>query len=250
MKKILFTLISSLPFIANSQTDNLAGDTIYLKNGDKYVGYLVAEEVKTYEFKLSNSKNLTSFPKGDVLKICQSEKNGNSISPTKSLNQSLFPVNSSGEIEYTEVIKVDSTSADVLYSRAKMSIAELFKSAQNVIQNDDAANKQILIKGSLKADYVWYAGSCSGSIGFTMTVFCKDNRYKYSIKPDNHECGVGCKFPCAGGNLLNEKPTCGTFNMPKTYWQNIQEKASADFLLFIETLKKKMATDVGGGNDW
>jgi hypothetical protein len=88
-----------------------------------------------------------------------------------------FPLNDKGEIEYTEVVNIDSTSADKLYSRAKMSIAQMFKSAQNVIQNDDAVNKQVLIKGNIRADYSWNPlAKCPAHIDFTMTIFCKDNR--------------------------------------------------------------------------
>lgn len=167
------------------------------------------------------------------------------------MGQVKFPVNESGEIEYTEVIIVDSTSADKLYSRAKMGIAELFKSAQNVIQNDDAVNKQILVKGNVKADYSWNPlSNCPGHIDFTMVILCKDNRYKYILTPSNHVFEPSCKLTGGGGNLLSEKPSCGTFNMPKNYWEEIKSKANTDFLTLIDLLKKKMATEIGGKNDW
>jgi len=144
MKNLLFILLCGVSSFAFSQSDNLTSDTIYLKTGDKYIGYLVAEEVTTYEFKLPNSKKLTSIPKGDVLKIARS--GGESVN-SKVNKQGLFPVNNNGEIEYTEVVKVDSTSADVLYSRAKMTIAQSFKSAKNVIQKiynyDFSKNKRL-----------------------------------------------------------------------------------------------------------
>jgi hypothetical protein len=162
-----------------------------------------------------------------------------------------FPVNGKGEIEYTEVVNIDSTSADKLYSRAKMSIAEMFKSAQNVIQNDDATNKLILIKGNIQADYNYNfnIGHCNGLVNFTMTLFCKDNRYKYSLIPSFHECS-GCNFNCSGGDLLNEKPACGGMSMTKAKWDEIRTKVNSDFFVFIESLKKKMAVDVNGGDEW
>lgn len=247
MKNLLFLLFCGVSSFAFSQSDNLTSDTIYLKTGDKYIGYLVAEEVTTYEFKLPNSKKLTSIPKGDVLKIARS--GGESVN-SKNNKQGLFPVNSNGEIEYTEVVKVDSTSAEVLYSRAKMTIAQSFKSAKNVIQNDDQVNKQILLKGNISADYSWNPlAVCPAHIDFTMTVFCKDNKYKFSIKPSEHIFGVGCKISgSGGGNLLNEKPDCGTFNMPKSYWNDIKSNANTEFLMFIESFKKKMV--IRTDNDW
>lgn len=174
-----------------------------------------------------------------------------SVSFNNTFSQVVFPLNDKGEIEYAEVVTVDSTSAEKLYSRAKMNIAEMFKSAQNVIQNDDAINKQILIKGNIRADYSWNPmATCRAHVDFTMTIFCKDNRYKYSIKPSEHIFEPSCKLTGGGGYLLNEKPSCGTFNMPKSYWEEIKSNADKDFKTFIETLKKKMVIDLSGGNDW
>lgn len=151
-----------------------------------------------------------------------------------------FPINENGEIEYSEVVRVDSTiSADQLYSRAKMVIADLFNSAQSVIQNDDATNKQILVKGKISADYSWGMASAPGHVDFTMTIFCKGGRYKYSIKPQQHTASYrGTNYN--GGSLLNEKPDCGTFNMPKSYWEKIKINADATFKSFTTTLKQKM----------
>ncbi|MCX7744020.1 MAG: DUF4468 domain-containing protein [Flavobacteriales bacterium] len=167
-------------------------------------------------------------------------------------SQTVFPINENNEIEYSEVVTVDSTSSDKLYSRAKMIISELFKSAQNVIQNDDAVNKQILIKGNIKSDYSWNPlSNCPGHIDFTLIIMCKDNRYKYILKPGNHVFEPACKISGGGGgSLLLEKPACGTFNMPKSYWEDIKSKANSDFLAFIKLLKSKMATEIGGKNDW
>lgn len=166
-------------------------------------------------------------------------------------SQVKFPLNDKGEIEYTEVVSVDSVSSEELYSRAKMAIAEMFKSAQNVIQNDDAPNKQILIKGNIKADYSWNPlAKCPAHVDFTFIISSKDNRYKYSLKPNEHIFEPACKLSGGGGYLLEEKPACGTFNMPKSYWEDIKYKANEDFLLFIKKVKEKMSIKTIGSEDW
>jgi len=160
-----------------------------------------------------------------------------------------LPLNDKGEVEYSEVVNVDSVSADELYNRAKLFIADMFVSARSVIQHDDAANKQILDKGNISADYSWNPlSNCPAHVDFTFTIFFKDNKYKYSLKPQNHVFEPACKLTGGGGNLAGEKPECGTFNMPKLFWNDIKLKADSDFKKFIESLKVGMKTKVD--NDW
>lgn len=236
--------------VSFSQDKQSYTDTLILSSGEILIGSFVTEDVTTYKFLISNTKKITSYPKGEVKRVVKSNDNTKTIKANEVEISVEFPINSNGEIEYTEVVFVDSTSSDNLYSRAKMCIAESFKSAKDVVQNDDAFTKQILIKGNIKADYSWNPlAVCPGFINFTMTVFCKDNRYKYSVKPENHLFGIGCKVSgTGGGSLLNEKPSCGTFNMPKSYWIDIKSKANKEFRVFIEKFKKEMQVDKS--NDW
>jgi hypothetical protein len=88
----------------------------------------------------------------------------------------------------------------------------------------------------------------SGVVNFTFKIFCKDNRYKYSITPFNHECGVG-NF-CSGGSLLNESPACGWLYMSKKSWDTIKTKVNNDLLSLIKSLNDKMIIETGGGEDW
>lgn len=83
-----------------------------------------------------------------------------------------------GKVIFTEVVQVDGKSADELYSLAKLAIAEMFKSANDVIQLDDKEGKTIIVKGMNKntespgegTDYL-----------FMMRIFLKDGRYKVDL---------------------------------------------------------------------
>ncbi|HKR03504.1 MAG TPA: DUF4468 domain-containing protein [Bacteroidia bacterium] len=98
--------------------------------------------------------------------------------------QTTLPTDSAtGRITFTEVVKVDSTAASELYSRAKIWFGETFNSAQSVIQTDDANSKTIVGKGGA----VYYMNGLTGekfnagTIHYMIKVEAKDNRYKYTI---------------------------------------------------------------------
>ena len=91
-----------------------------------------------------------------------------------------FPYNDSSEVEFTNVVKVDSADAQTLYSRAKLFIAKTYVSNKAVTQlNDDAGAtaviNAILINNAIGFGYEKY------NLTYQLTIQCKDNRYKYTI---------------------------------------------------------------------
>lgn len=120
-----------------------------------------------------------------------------------------------------------------------MVIADLFNSAQSVIQNDDATNKQILVKGNITADVPYNSGMAvaKGHLDFTLTVQCKDGRYKFSIKPQNHYA-KNMQYNFDGGYFGNEKRV--NRNMRQSEWDNVRGKADEKFKSLISSLKQKM----------
>ena len=79
--------------------------------------------------------------------------------------------------------KIDSISKkqSQIYASTKMFIAEYWKSAQNVIQNDDKESGIILVKGiCIKAcTYMMYLHEFTFS--YTVKFFMKDSKYKIEI---------------------------------------------------------------------
>lgn len=79
-----------------------------------------------------------------------------------------------GMVVFSEVVPVEGVTADQLYTRAKMAVAEMFKSAKDVIQLDDKENGVIIVKGSNNYDPDVYSH-------FTLKVYIKDNKYKVDM---------------------------------------------------------------------
>jgi hypothetical protein len=152
-----------------------------------------------------------------------------------------LPKNSEGNIEYTAVVNIDSADAQTLYSRAKLFIAQSFKSARNVTDLSDDAAKQIVVKGLIRPVIKWnvYGKSEFGNVFFTTTIQCKEGKYRYFINGFNHENHEN-KFDNSGGRLENEKPACGTFYMTKNVWQKVKDYTSNSMLTYIKNLQAYM----------
>lgn len=76
--------------------------------------------------------------------------------------------------------KIDSIpkTKDQLYSDSKMFIAEVWKSAQAVIQNDDKENGVILIKGSTKFNYPMFMRSIDLYFNYKIIFMMKNNKIR------------------------------------------------------------------------
>jgi len=80
-----------------------------------------------------------------------------------------------GKAFYSNVVNVENTTKDNLYSHAKIWFADTFKSAQNVIQLDDINAGKIIGKGSVLLT------NNNEYLKFTLAINVKDGRYKYEI---------------------------------------------------------------------
>ena len=82
-----------------------------------------------------------------------------------------------------EISKVDSISKtkSELYSATKMFISEYWKSAQDVIQNDDKESGLILIKGSSIKYSSFLLNQHRFIFSYTVKFLMKDNKYKVEI---------------------------------------------------------------------
>ena len=82
-----------------------------------------------------------------------------------------------GKILYSEVVQVENTPAKELYARAKLFVAEKYKSAPDVIKLDDPEDGILLVKGFMK---VPFHGTDPIDVWFTMKIETKDNRFRVS----------------------------------------------------------------------
>ncbi len=156
---------------------------------------------------------------------------------------------------YTDVVKTDSVPAKDLYSRARLMIAKLYKSSNSVTQLNDDATNTLVIKPlfSVKAMQPNGFGIPSfdgGVVHYTVTIMCKDGRYKYTIDDMYHDGAVSSG--CTGGALSNEKPSCMGAGAYKSWWKKTKEEADAYAKELIATIKTEMAAPKAGSGkqDW
>ena len=149
-------------------------------------------------------------------------------------------------ISYNEVVTVNnSTSKDELFSRAKSCFAYLFKSSKSVIQNEDKDSGIIIGKGNIKA----YAKALGidfegGFVNFTITIACKDGRYKYVITNFFHE-GTGSKMP-SGGNLENEIVRTWT----NRQWKTMKSQTDTEIKNLASLIKSEMSKPTPQNDKW
>jgi len=154
-----------------------------------------------------------------------------------------LPKNGDGLYEYTEVVNVDSISADKLYSNARLFVVKAFKSGKEVIQLNDDVSKTFAGSGTIPIVFRGLGGmGGSDFVKFKFFIQAKDSRYKYSIT--NFEVSAPPRSAIA---LESEK-------MKRAYTKNMNkqiiEQVSFSMEKFIEDMKKNMASQTRETKDW
>lgn len=90
----------------------------------------------------------------------------------------IFPVAANGEIEFSEVIEINNAK-NKLYANAKEWIAKTFGDYKEVIQFEDANDGKLIMKGM--SDVSSESNGSNESLSFTITIECKDKKYRYRI---------------------------------------------------------------------
>ena len=87
----------------------------------------------------------------------------------------------------SEIVEIE-LSKEVLFSNAQEWIAKTFGDYKSVIQFEDKESGKLILKGKSGVDYVENHSSSGFSImmveemiKYTITIECKDNRYRYTI---------------------------------------------------------------------
>lgn len=116
------------------------------------------------------------------------------------LNLTLLNSFSQTDFKWEKTDSVAKTKTQI-YSDTKLFIAESWKSAQDVIQNDDKESGMILIKGIIKEEIVYGLSPYTYYYGYTVTFLMKDNKFKILL--NNVTCNttvapVGARYtiPC------------------------------------------------------
>lgn len=97
-------------------------------------------------------------------------------------SQDQLPIDPSiGKYELTEVIEMKA-SKDVLFKNAQRWVAKSFSDAKSAVQLEDKEAGKIIMTG--KGPYTLFLGNetTGREYAYTLTIDCKDNKYRYKIE--------------------------------------------------------------------
>jgi len=149
-----------------------------------------------------------------------------------------IPRDKSGEIIYTDVVNIDSATAQNLYSRAKLFVADVYKSSKDVTQLNDDVAKTILIKPNIKNHIKSFLVNDNwGYTSYQIFIECKDNKYRYTISGFYHHAPSSINNYLRDGGILYK-------NSPKGYsdkiWAQITLQAKNEIDVIIDLMQKFM----------
>lgn len=118
-----------------------------------------------------------------------------------------LPIDSStNKVSYSEVVKVDGTSKDELYTRAREWFSMAFKDAKSVLDMDDKAAGKLIGKGNSTGTFNILGTRFTLRIHYTISVTTKDGRYRYEITDfTTSEDGTTNKFTMEEVNTRDTK---------------------------------------------
>jgi hypothetical protein len=170
--------------------------------------------------------------------------------------------------------KVDSVkkSKDQIYSDTKMFIAEGWKSAKDVIQNDDKDKGVILIRTSINKKIILGGGLTEASLWYTYNVkfLMKDGKYKIIVDNFNYDHGTGgastgmnIANTIANGpqkkqevewiyktNPLEPFPGLMRAGMSEKKYLELRESIQTDMQSIVDSYDKYIKTTTSDDGDW
>jgi len=149
-------------------------------------------------------------------------------------------------IAYTGVVTIDSaTSKDVLFSRAKRWVAENFNSAQTVIQNEDKAAGNLVLKAGFPYMQVVPLSKFDAFMHYTFSISFKDGKFKYDLTNFYPECD-NRSYPSMTEDPEPNKQFKDAFG--KKGWAKTKEIIADRMPKMVDSLIAYMKTDKG--KDW
>lgn len=149
-----------------------------------------------------------------------------------------FISNAQDPLKFSEVINVENVSQKEFFGRAKVWLAKSYKSSKDVIQTSDAETGQIIGKALYEFKPKSFMGSeaVKGAIAYTISIYCKDGKYKYVIEDFRHE-----KF---GLLTTAEEGEFSMFGSSKAFkkktWEDMKKQSEEEAKGLSESLKLAM----------
>jgi hypothetical protein len=149
------------------------------------------------------------------------------------------------EMSLDKTFESNETKND-LYLKAKVFIAERFKSASDVIQLDDKENGMLLIKGSIKETFIFQLSSLDYYFSFTMKIYIKENKYRVVVSDVYNSLA-----PYKHNTLLINKYR-GAFadNLTKNKYWDLMESLSKNLNSFVTSFENHMSKQPSIKEGW
>ena len=155
-----------------------------------------------------------------------------------------------------KVEKVDtlSKSKSQIYSETKLFISEFWKSAKDVIQNDDKEEGLILVKGLTKQTTSLGLGSIEFWYRYNVKFLMKDKKYKIIVEDVTFERGPNSSWDALGKNLepqTEEKfPGLLKCGIKEKSWSALMLSLKADMNNIIESYAKVISKSGENNSGW
>lgn len=156
-------------------------------------------------------------------------------------------------LTYTEVVTLDGTSKDNLFTRSENWFAKAFRSSKDVIQTKSKEDGKIIGKALFEYNQSFLSGSATtkGVVKFTVSVFVKEGRYKYIISDFIHESfganSIG--LITLDKEYTGERKRGYTKNWYNKIWLDIKKQIDSEVMSLITSLKKTMQKESEIEND-
>jgi len=133
MKNYLLLICFLLSLGCYAQSTSSGNDTIYLKDNTSYIGRVVNEEWKNYQFVIDGTKKIVDIPKSDVVRLAQKPKTAKSINPSqlRVLTNSLLDSTNVDKLEW-DIYQTDLFSVGigdtVIFGKASSNASDRYNS--------------------------------------------------------------------------------------------------------------------------
>ena len=160
-------------------------------------------------------------------------------------------------LAFSEVVEVKDASAKELYTRAKVWFATAFVDSKAVLEVQDKEAGLSIGKGSFTYEPNIFMSSSliRGHVTFSVSVSCKDGRYKYSFSDFTHHGSMLRSQGPIDFGLMTTSETCppvsGTSKgMREKVWKHLKDVSTAKANALTVSLKHKLAQPIDGKDSW
>lgn len=155
---------------------------------------------------------------------------------------------SSQNLSFSNVFQAEGKSSQEIYAAVKLWSATAFAEAKAATQVDDSENCLISFSSNIQYQY----GSISmaaydGWINFTLTIQCRDGRYKVEMSNINHENKPTATKSCRLGVIAADENSYKSFN--KKVASDIKIKTAALYDSICGNIEKSVTTNQSE-EDW